>query len=448
MPNQPSGTKKRNNENRLIAQIKKQKFLNKHNYNEINPDKQRNFAMEQHLRFKTDIHNSECPLTVWTNWNEWLYVKQLLVNNMQEALSTLSLWRQKYRDQVPVIIETTFYLVEGLIITSNNSSVKEQMLSNAIVRFVNLFSNLSSKQGVGHMSVNTTIADCPKILLDIRNQISHKRFPHLELLICAAKQALMWLKLRYWDKQEAQIEEYQTNWLNDCKKIIPLLLKKKEIEEREVTHKKERVTKLTQLNNVEKDINTTVSSVVSELKGPNLSFLLETFIMKELLVINNNNSKRKKGNNDNFNTNRQLLDLLDSHLDFSVGLLRTIIIIVRDFEIYSSKYDISQKPMTALNIPITLDMIEICFVYFDKILTNLSKTKEKVKLSVDCKELIDFIKINETELMQEFLTRLEPYHQEKSNTNNNTPIFIPPGCSGSLILSSLLVKTDIDDAFI
>jgi len=342
-----------------------------------------------------DFNNPDCPLVSWYDWNEWLFVKKELftsdfenvnVEFMDRSIEILRTWKNKFKIQTSTLVEASYLFVEALRLDSqfkkdmthfNVKSIKEQALSNAIVRFVNLFAKDNTKKWSSSLALGSRQADCPKILVDVRNEISHRKFPSIEILENCAKQALRWIKIRYWDKQEELILECQKQWILDANQFIVSNQQRGELPKVEdAFDKKEKQRRKEKIDQASSEIAKIEERLIQQSNGPSFSFIVQTFLL-HILVSPHYNTKKTTPDR-NIQKLMPLIDLLSRNSEFMVAILKNIFILVRDFEIYSNRYNIEKQPMHVIGVVITFDVIELTFTYFESVLKQVCrKSKDK-----------------------------------------------------------------------
>ncbi|KAF0972472.1 hypothetical protein FDP41_009375 [Naegleria fowleri] len=423
-------------------------------------DKQ--YKYEQSVRYSLDFNNPDCPMIPWYDWNEWLFVKRYLFDKpaiempelSERAMEILGMWKNKFKIQTSTIVEASYLFLEGLrldsqisVLSSQNhalsvnvKSIQEQALSNAIVRFVNLFSKDGKTKQASTLAIGSRQADCPKMLVDVRNEISHRKFPSIEILRNCAKLALKWIKQRYWDKQEEHLINYQKEWIQNSNQYIILFKQRMELPQVEdAFDKKEKQRRKERIDLATREIEKVEEKLISQSKGPCCSFVIQTFLLHVLTAPQYNT--RKSSPDMVVNKVRFLLDFLDSRLDFITGLIRNIFIIVRDFEIYSSKYNIEKYPMIVVGSVVSFETIELAFDYFDSLLRMLIR-KSKERALATCQWISEQVELSKSsELLEVFLTTIHKHLKEE--VVSASPPVLGVGTSDTVLFHELLKIGDI-----
>lgn len=166
-------------------------------------------------------------LTPWTDWTEWLLMKQLLFKNQFKAAEKLlSLFRMRRQSVIPVAMSSSVSLVSML---NDEQDVHERRLglSMAIIRLVNGITDVLQPRDVNRqsrsISSGASLMELPPILVDIRHQATHGTLPGLQVMEYAARHALIWLDVHYWQPQHkmlVQLELLKKNRLNIDVSII------------------------------------------------------------------------------------------------------------------------------------------------------------------------------------------------------------------------------------
>ena len=181
----------------------------------------------------------------WASWDEWLHTYRCLYPHSGEdgsegasrraskrrivqALDTIDAWR--LRGRVPMAVEATGTLKrlellddaedEGEKDTdtdkgkdtnknkNKNADVQSLRLqySLAIVRFVNGVADAGQKGRVAASVASLAHqAGLSRLLVDIRHESTHNELPTLRVLRLGARQALEWLRHRYWEAQRVGV---------------------------------------------------------------------------------------------------------------------------------------------------------------------------------------------------------------------------------------------------
>ncbi|EFC50767.1 predicted protein [Naegleria gruberi] len=399
-------------------------------------DKQ--YKCEQSVRYNLDFNNQDCPLVSWYDWNEWLFVKRNLfsddgvwMNNSptrekeslrEKSIEILGVWKSKFRIQTSTIVESSYLFLEALKIDQridskhnrlNIKSIKEQALSNAIVRFVNLFSKDGKKTQSSSLALGSRQADCPKLLVDVRNEISHRKFPSIEILENCAKQALKWMKTKYWDNQEEYILNFQKEWIQYSNQYIIQFNKRKELPQvEEAFDKKEKQRRKEKIEAATKELEKIEERILQHTRGPSCSFIVQSFLLAVLVSPQYNTAKTKPDHI--VNKLRPLIDFLDERLDFIPHLLKQIIILIRDFVISTESHS-----MFVCGVEVTCEMIELCFSYFDTLLRIFTK-KQKTNCSVVVGELSHQIEISNSEFLDILKTTMNKHASQYLNNQSST----------------------------
>ncbi|RKP02506.1 hypothetical protein CXG81DRAFT_17866 [Caulochytrium protostelioides] len=171
----------------------------------------------------------------WINDAEWLYVHDLLFRDAhdvaarQHALRRLKVWAS--RTKLPHALRATAEFLEidlidgcgGWLPSTLSDSALRQLYAFAIVRLVNGFTDLLQR-GQFAMSVRRLAATIamPLVFVEIRHEATHGDLPPLAALREVARDALLWLKTRYWDARTARIhgyarlEQLMQHWQQAC----------------------------------------------------------------------------------------------------------------------------------------------------------------------------------------------------------------------------------------
>ncbi|KAG2389064.1 hypothetical protein C9374_014464 [Naegleria lovaniensis] len=420
-------------------------------------DKQ--YKYEQSVRYSLDFNNPDCPMISWYDWNEWLFVKRYLFDQpettefSERAMEILGMWKNKFKIQTSTIVEASYLFLEGLRLDSqisvlntqnhalhvNVKSIQEQALSNAIVRFVNLFSKDGKTKQASTLAIGSRQADCPKMLVDVRNEISHRKFPSIEILRNCAKLALKWIKQRYWDKQEEHLLNYQKEWIQNSNQYIILFKQRMELPQvEEAFDKKEKQRRKERIDLATRDIEKVEEKLISQSKGPCCSFIIQTFLLQVLTAPQYNT--RKTSPDMVVNKVRHLLDFLDSRIDFVSGLITNIFIIVRDFELYSSKYNIEKHPMIVVGCTVSFETIELAFGYFDSLLRMLIRKSKERALAIS-QWISEQVEISKSELLEVLQTTIHKHLKDEVVSSSHVPLGV--GDSDTVLFHHLLKIEDI-----
>ena len=163
-------------------------------------------------------------LTSWSNWDEWLNT-YLLVSaalaaleshrsrdnaSLRAASGALRVWVQ--RGRAPLAVFATQQLLSILeadaefLLNRNDIETSADYIrlsySMALVRLVNGMAD-SGQRGVYAQSVMDAARrlGLPRSLVDLRHESTHGALPSLPLLRAACRDALVWLRDAYWDRQ-------------------------------------------------------------------------------------------------------------------------------------------------------------------------------------------------------------------------------------------------------
>ena len=179
----------------------------------------------------------------WASWDEWLHTYRCLYPHSGEdgsegasrraskrrivqALDTIDAWR--LRGRVPMAVEATGTLKRLELLddaeeegekdtdtdkgkgTNKNKNADVQSLrlqySLAIVRFVNGVADAGQKGRVAASVASLAHqAGLSRLLVDIRHESTHNELPTLRVLRLGARQALEWLRHRYWEAQRVGV---------------------------------------------------------------------------------------------------------------------------------------------------------------------------------------------------------------------------------------------------
>ncbi|WPT11002.1 Pre-rRNA-processing protein las1 [Picochlorum sp. SENEW3] len=154
-------------------------------------------------------------LVPWMGWDEWETVGKCLYDDtaLSQGLDIVSVWR--IRGRVPVGVDATALLRETQQ-ADRLGSVSDALIrlqySLALVRFVNGVADSAQKgrvaSSVAHLAQQAGI---PRILVDIRHESTHNELPSLSVLRVAAKQALEWLRTKYWQAQRTCLADSEAS---------------------------------------------------------------------------------------------------------------------------------------------------------------------------------------------------------------------------------------------
>lgn len=154
----------------------------------------------------------------WKDWQEWREVYELVVEGNEESakLACVRIRDWKLRCRVPISVEATAYLLESLLLDTQQISrsfeTREsvEMLADAqcVSRFINLLTDLVQK-GMYATSVETLANSIgiPSWIVQLRHTACHGTvFPRMGLLKRAARYLLYdFIIPRYWDAQAHEI---------------------------------------------------------------------------------------------------------------------------------------------------------------------------------------------------------------------------------------------------
>ena len=143
----------------------------------------------------------------WATWDEWISTYKRLYSleegDVTTALHTVDVWR--IRGRVPMAVDATATL-RRIWRLDESGTLDAQTLrlqySLAIVRFVNGVTDAAQKGRVAASVANLAQqAGIPRLLVDVRHESTHNELPTLCVLRSAARQAMDWLRRRYWEVQ-------------------------------------------------------------------------------------------------------------------------------------------------------------------------------------------------------------------------------------------------------
>ncbi|XP_003617221.2 LOW QUALITY PROTEIN: pre-rRNA-processing protein las1 [Medicago truncatula] len=188
---------------------------------------------------KSPSSSNSRKLVPWLNWNEWLFVRDSLFsdspNSFSDALKRISVWRT--RGCLPELIDITAIFLEIQHMDpffrqdlSNDGSVSEQILINlysvASMRIVNAVAKNAEKSRKKEYTTIAAAADekgLPRMLVDIRHEVSHRGLPSLKLARISSIKALDWLKSNYWEPQSKAIPFHGEDNANIKKEIKTMI---------------------------------------------------------------------------------------------------------------------------------------------------------------------------------------------------------------------------------
>eukprot|EP00249_Psilotum_nudum_P011578 c23251_g1_i1 orf=1888-4143(+) len=157
-------------------------------------------------------------LMPWQSWLEWNLVREALFSSspdqVSRALDKVVAWQS--RGRLPVAVEVTAELINiqrtdpcfSNSVTSQLICTEEMlrlMYGMAVMRMVNGVVDQSRKSNSTSVAVRAEAAGLPRALVDIRHEVAHKELPGIAFLRQASKQALEWLKVRYWEAQKQTV---------------------------------------------------------------------------------------------------------------------------------------------------------------------------------------------------------------------------------------------------
>jgi hypothetical protein len=150
----------------------------------------------------------------WMNWEEWLFVKNLLfssdTNLVLQGIDIVNAWKLRSTG-VPVAVESTA-IFSDLILKMEQCLCEEEVngyassyneltfaAALAMIRMVNGMIDVEQK-GVYSKSVNTIAESIglPRVFVDMRHRCSHNDIPSFEVLFSTLKNAKQWLFDFYW----------------------------------------------------------------------------------------------------------------------------------------------------------------------------------------------------------------------------------------------------------
>lgn len=143
----------------------------------------------------------------WKQMYYWLYSKDM--RNQRQGLDRVVSWRS--RCKLPVAVECTAALIECHLQHACSGADARSAYALAIVRFVN---------GITDIHQTTTFAKSvsglaswmglPQWLVDLRHDSTHKTLPSIELLKKGCEEALIWLRVNYWETHLNMLQQDQT----------------------------------------------------------------------------------------------------------------------------------------------------------------------------------------------------------------------------------------------
>ncbi|EGD72539.1 hypothetical protein PTSG_00562 [Salpingoeca rosetta] len=149
----------------------------------------------------------EVKVVPWRFKQEWVQVKAQLNSGDHGAVALardrMRCWAT--RGKLPLAIEATMNLVSALLFrdTSPDRQLLIQMLSLAIVRFVNGFSDEQQKTMLAKpLSLIAADLKIPTHVVDTRHNATHQALPGLPMLEMCTFEAMQWLRTFYWQEQE------------------------------------------------------------------------------------------------------------------------------------------------------------------------------------------------------------------------------------------------------
>lgn len=189
---------------------------------------------------------------------------------------------------------------------NENLSVSEEMLSMlysmAILRLVNgVVEKTRKKNGISIAEAADAIG-IPKMLVDIRDEGSHRDLPSLQLLRLASDKALDWLVSHYWEAHEGSIAVQTDQAANLKKKIrrslgdVALCLKAKQTAKSVSTNIKGKGLKK-QLTKSLKNVRWLYASSSAEVVYALLEFLLNALSSNIIDKLEDSQSANSTGNN-------------------------------------------------------------------------------------------------------------------------------------------------------
>lgn len=156
----------------------------------------------------------------WKNFNEWLEVREKAystrIEDLQFAVGRIAAWSAKSGSKIATGATVTSALCRGKIqdmlfsegVSSYNLTDISLLYGMAIIRFINLVSDLGKTDQKYVMSQVAKSLKIPEWIINLRNDASHKDMPSYDRLKRGAEHALGWLRLNYWERDEHSMGDY------------------------------------------------------------------------------------------------------------------------------------------------------------------------------------------------------------------------------------------------
>lgn len=155
--------------------------------------------------------------TPWSNWDEWVYVKELLFSfdkseRQMHGVDFVQTWKSRLRNgALPVSIELTATLVAANLEIAKSDQNEYQVKLAAGMALVRFVSGITDQLQTGLYAQSVQVVaekiGIPDWMVELRHEIAHAQLPSLTAITSGVMFALNWLYYNYWEDTLKKVEE-------------------------------------------------------------------------------------------------------------------------------------------------------------------------------------------------------------------------------------------------